>query len=209
MWCFYVWNWHGYLWQISSAGLWSHTNSDSSLIETLEKNNLADSLTIRNADGDGFPLLSAKSWLNWIISGLRKTKLSRWKSDKEFLEPNSEYLTDTSGSKPIALEVDTTVDFELPNVERRIPARELLKAAVYRLYIKCCKILTFPWGIRQVMIIWRINLGQNIMWSFHSGLKFDLQKHAGSDISSEFSKWPPLFQLKNLQSLMGMACPFF
>ncbi|XP_010942375.1 membralin-like protein At1g60995 [Elaeis guineensis] len=172
--------------KIISGGLWAQTAADQNIVD-FQQETLTENSKIPEVNGDGFTILTAKFWSNWLGSGARRSKLifRSWKSDKEFLEPQLENAADGSISKAVLDETDIKASTEghkgLP-----LSARESFKAAVLHFFTK--------WHVRLISF-WK-NAKQ-----FSQSI-FQLLTAARWNESLDILKWLQALRMENLSSLI-------
>ncbi|XP_065629140.1 membralin-like protein At1g60995, partial [Quercus suber] len=170
--------------KITSAGLWSHNESESNAIDVPGLKTVTNKLENANVDGDGLTFLASKFWLNWVGSGTRRSKLAWkfWKTDTELLEHQAETSMSCQSSKPT---VDDTV-IKIDKERRSFPlsARETFKAAVFHFGKKWYKRLLFIWrhAVQLIRSFWKL-------WNL-----------AGINLNIDIPKWLRILHLDRLNS---------
>ncbi|XP_038682609.1 membralin-like protein At1g60995 [Tripterygium wilfordii] len=157
--------------KITSAGLWSQNESESTVVDVPESKTKMDEVEMENLDEEGLTFAAAKFWLNWIGSGARRGRMTLkfWKSDHtDILEHQAESVTYSESLKATADEAITKTD----KVETRnsfpVSAKETLKAAIIHFGNKWHRRLSFVWR-HAVQIIGNLQKLWNI-----TGIHFDL-----------------------------------
>ncbi|OAY39832.1 membralin-like protein At1g60995 isoform X1 [Manihot esculenta] len=147
--------------KITSAGLWSHNESESSIADSPIEETVSDKLVLLDVDEDGLTYLAPKLWMNWIGSSAKKGKLALkfWKTDSELLEhqPGSSPSSDSSAPVDDVARID--------KVETRssfpVSAKETFKAAIVHFGKKWHRRLSFIWRyavqlIQSFQKLWNI-----------------------------------------------------
>ncbi|XP_068655945.1 membralin-like protein At1g60995 isoform X2 [Aristolochia californica] len=97
--------------KISSGGLWLQNPFDSDFENVPQRKSSSASLKVLELEGDGMSFLAAKYWLNWIVSGSRRSKVHKsWKNDRELADPSVE---NSAESKEIVNGPESRSDTEI------------------------------------------------------------------------------------------------
>ncbi|KAL5156970.1 Membralin-like protein [Glycine soja] len=172
--------------KITSAGLWSHNDSESNRIDPPETEIVKDKMEISDVSGDKLPFLASKLWWNWIGSGARRGKLvfKFWKTDTEFLEHQAETSTSNQNTRPVGEDAVIKIDKEDPPKSFTLSAKETLKAAIIHFGKK--------W-YRRISFIWRHTM--QIIGSFQK-----LWNIAGVHLNLDIPKWMHILRLDRLNT---------
>ncbi|KAG9439459.1 hypothetical protein H6P81_019624 [Aristolochia fimbriata] len=156
--------------KITTGGLWLQNRFDSDFENDPQQKSSSGSLKVLDLEGDGLPFLGAKYWLNWIVSGSRRSKLYKsGKNDRELAVSSDD---DSVESKQIMDGSESRGDTEISQVSLSLNVKGAFRAAVARFYRKCQK-LFFSLGRKA----------RQISLSFK-----DLGNTAGSDLHLEGSR---------------------
>ncbi|XP_074568729.1 membralin-like protein At1g60995 isoform X2 [Curcuma longa] len=138
--------------KITTAGLWTQTSSGWNSLE-LQNGVLRDNTGSPDITADGFTLLSAKFWSNWLGSGSRRSKLifKSWKNDKELLVPAVEKTSDITITKTIEHETNSKSESPSLQIGRPISIREFIQVEVkdfsrwyaFLDFLECLRLLRF------------------------------------------------------------------
>ncbi|MED6207352.1 hypothetical protein PIB30_035057 [Stylosanthes scabra] len=149
--------------KITSAGFWSHVDSESSKIDSPETDVAKDKTEVSNVNGDELTFLASKFWWNWIGSGARRGKLvfRFWKTDTEILEHQAETSTSSQNSRPAVEETVIKNNKEEHRNSFTLSAKETLKAAITHFGRKWYRRISFIWRhtvqiIRNFQKLWNI-----------------------------------------------------
>ncbi|KAK2978401.1 hypothetical protein RJ640_026832, partial [Escallonia rubra] len=133
--------------KITSSGLWSQNQTQYDAMTVPDKDFETENLKVSNANEDGYNLLAAKFWLNWISSGARQGSLALniWNFEDDLYELQPE--TSTSSGSP-----KTSVDDAAPKLNKdesrssfSLSAKESLRAAINRIGLKWYRRFSFFW----------------------------------------------------------------
>ncbi|KOM54064.1 hypothetical protein LR48_Vigan09g272300 [Vigna angularis] len=171
--------------KITSAGLWSHNDSESNRINPLETEVVKDNVELSDASGDKLTFLASKFWWNWIGLGSRRGKLvfKFWKTDAEFIEHQAETSTGNQNTWPVAEDTVIKIDEEPPK-SFTLSAKETLQAAIIHFGKK--------W-YRRISFIWRHTM--RIIGSFQK-----LWNMAGVHLHLDIPKWMHILHLDKLNT---------
>ncbi|XP_014517531.1 uncharacterized protein LOC106775020 [Vigna radiata var. radiata] len=171
--------------KITSAGLWSHNDSESNRINPLETEVVKDNMELSDASGDKLTFLASKFWWNWIGLGSRRGKLvfKFWKTDAEFIEHQAETSTGNQNTWPVVEDTVTKIDEEPPK-SFTLSAKETLQAAIIHFGKK--------W-YRRISFIWRHTM--RIIGSFQK-----LWNMAGVHLNLDIPKWMHILHLDKLNT---------
>ncbi|XP_038684800.1 membralin-like protein At1g60995 isoform X2 [Tripterygium wilfordii] len=127
--------------KITSAGLWSQNESESTVVDVPESKTKMDEVQTETLDEEGLTFSAAKFWLNWIGSGARRGRMALkfWKSDTDILEHHGESL------KATVDEAITKTDKEETRNSFPLSVKETLKAAIIHFVNKWHRRLSFVW----------------------------------------------------------------
>lgn len=167
--------------KITSVGLWSHNESE---------NNIMDApgigvVTIQVSDVDEYRLkfLDVRFWMNWIISGARRSKsaLKMWKFDSEMFESHPDTSTSSEGMKPVDNDVNKVYKDESRN---RFPllTKETFRTAMVHVGRKWHGRLSFFWRHAKRFL--------GVFWDI-----------AGIHLNLDVPKWLRILYLDRLNSL--------
>ncbi|ESW20510.1 hypothetical protein PHAVU_006G215300 [Phaseolus vulgaris] len=172
--------------KITSAGLWSHNDSESNRIDPPETEVVKDKTEFSDASGDKFTFLASKFWWNWIGLGSRRGKLvfKFWKTDTEFLEQQAETSTSNQNTWSVVEDAVIKIDKEEPPKSFTLSAKETLKAAIIHFVKK--------W-YRRISFIWRHAM--QIIGSFQK-----LWNIAGVHLNLDIPKWMHILRLDKLNT---------
>ncbi|XP_038708647.1 membralin-like protein At1g60995 isoform X3 [Tripterygium wilfordii] len=140
--------------KVTSAGLWSQNESESTLVDVPESETKMDEAQMETLDDEGLTFSAAKFWLNWISGTSRgrmalkfwgRMALKFWKSDTDILEHQAESLTYSESVKATVDEAITKTDKEETRNSFPLSAKETLKAAVIHFGNKWHRRLSFVW----------------------------------------------------------------
>ncbi|TKY71354.1 Membralin protein [Spatholobus suberectus] len=175
--------------KITSAGLWSHNDSESNRIDPPETEIVKDKKEISDVSGDKMTFLASKFWWNWIRSGARRGKLvfKFWKTDTEFLDHQAETSTSNQNTRPVVEDAVIKIDKEEPPKSFTLSAKETLKAALIHFGKK--------W-YRRISFIWRHTM--QIIGSFQK-----LWNIAGVHLNLDIPKWMHILRLDKLNTNAG------
>ncbi|RYQ82841.1 hypothetical protein Ahy_B10g101403 isoform F [Arachis hypogaea] len=145
--------------KITSAGFWSHVDSESSKIDSAGMDVAKDKIEVANVNGDELTFLASKFWWNWIGSGARRGKLvfRFWKTDTH----QAETSTSSQNSRPVIEETVIKNDKEEHRNSFTLSAKETLKAAITHFGRKWYRRISFIWRhtvqiIRNFQKLWDI-----------------------------------------------------
>ncbi|RYR35543.1 hypothetical protein Ahy_A10g050692 isoform F [Arachis hypogaea] len=145
--------------KITSAGFWSHVDSESSKIDSAGTDVAKDKIEVANVNGDELTFLASKFWWNWIGSGARRGKLvfRFWKTDTH----QAETSTSSQNSRPVIEETVIKNDKEEHRNSFTLSAKETLKAAITHFGRKWYRRISFIWRhtvqiIRNFQKLWDI-----------------------------------------------------
>ncbi|XP_047173339.1 membralin-like protein At1g60995 isoform X1 [Vigna umbellata] len=171
--------------KITSAGLWSHNDSESNRINPVETEVVKDNVELSDASGDKLTFLASKFWWNWIGLGSRRGKLvfKFWKTDAEFIEHQAETSTGNQNTWPVAEDTVIKIDEEPPK-SFTLSAKETLQAAIIHFGKK--------W-YRRISFIWRHTM--RIIGSFQK-----LWNMAGVHLNLDIPKWMHILHLDKLNT---------
>lgn len=126
-----LWHFHLILVQITSVGLWSHNESENDMMDAPTMG--VETIQVSDVDEYRLNFLDVRFWLNWIISGARRSKsaLKMWKSDNEMFESQPETYTSREGLKPIDDDVNKVNKDESRNRFRLLTKETFRTAMVY------------------------------------------------------------------------------
>ncbi|KAG5000613.1 hypothetical protein JHK87_021685 [Glycine soja] len=172
--------------KITSAGLWSHNDSESNRIDPPETKIVKDKMEISDVSGDKLTFLASKLWGNWIGSGARRGKLvlKFWKTQTEFLEHQAETSTSNQNTRSVGEDSVIKIDKEDPPKSFTLSAKETLKAAIIHFGKK--------W-YRRISFIWRHTM--QIIGSFQK-----LWNIAGVHLNLDIPKWMHILRLDRLNT---------
>ncbi|XP_054778919.1 membralin-like protein At1g60995 [Prosopis cineraria] len=172
--------------KITSVGLWSHNESDSTRTDTPDTTTVADKIEVSDVDGDGITLLAAKFWLNWVGSGTWRGKsvFKFWKTDTEFLDHQAEVSIGSQNSKAVVGDAVVKVDKEESRNSFSLSAKETFKAAIMHFGKKWYKRISF---------VWRLLI--KIFGSFRK-----IWNIAGIHLDLDIPKWMHILHLDKLSS---------
>ncbi|XP_058007053.1 membralin-like protein At1g60995 isoform X2 [Hevea brasiliensis] len=152
-----------YVQQITSAGLWSHNESESNIADVPGVETVSDKLTLLNVDEDGLTFLAPEFWLKWIRLSAKKGKLALkfWKTDSENLGYQHGSSASSDSSKPMVDDDVTKTDKLETRSSFPISAKETFKAAIIHFGKKWHGRLSFIWRhavqiIRSFQKLWNI-----------------------------------------------------
>ncbi|KAK4254416.1 hypothetical protein QN277_009802 [Acacia crassicarpa] len=140
--------------KITSVGLWSHSESDSTTTDAPDTTTVADKTEVSDVNGDGMAFLAAKFWLNWIGSGhwRGKSVFKFWKTDAEFLDHQAEISMSSQNPKAVVVDTVVKVDKEESRNSFSLSAKESLKAAIVHFGKKWYKGISFVWRLLKKML---------------------------------------------------------
>ncbi|XP_062077303.1 membralin-like protein At1g60995 isoform X2 [Humulus lupulus] len=171
--------------KITSAGLWSQDESESSKTDIPDMKSESNKLDDANMDEDGLTYAAAKFWLGWTGSSARRGKLTPkvLKTDSELLEHQADSSVNSHNSDPIIDDVIVKSDKEEPRSSFPLSARETLKAAVIHFGKKWYRRISFLWKhltkiLGSILKLWNI-----------AGIHLDL----------DISKWLCLLHLEKVK----------
>ncbi|KAJ1419976.1 Membralin [Sesbania bispinosa] len=172
--------------KVTSAGLWSHNDSESNITDPPETEIVKDKIEVSDVNGDELTFLASKFWWNWIGSGARRGKLvfKFWKTDTEFLEHQAETSTSSQNSRPVVEDAAIKIDKEEHRNSFTLSAKETLKSAIVHFGKK--------W-YRRISFIWRHTM--QIIGSFQK-----LWDIAGVHLILDIPKWMHILRLDKLNS---------
>ncbi|KAJ1435017.1 Membralin [Sesbania bispinosa] len=172
--------------KVTSAGLWSHNDSESNITDPPETEIVKDKIEVSDVNGDELTFLASKFWWNWIGSGARRGKLvfKFWKTDTEFLEHQAETSTSSQNSRPVVEDDAIKIDKEEHRNSFTLSAKETLKSAIVHFGKK--------W-YRRISFIWRHTM--QIIGSFQK-----LWDIAGVHLNLDIPKWMHILRLDKLNS---------
>ncbi|KAI5448596.1 hypothetical protein KIW84_015849 [Lathyrus oleraceus] len=172
--------------KITSAGLWSHNDSESNIIDLPEIEAVKDSTEVSEVNQDESTFLGSKFLWNWIGSGARKGNLAFkfWKTDSEFLEHQAETSTTNQNPRPMVEDAVIKIDKEEPRSSFTLSAKETLKAAIIHFGKK--------W-YRRISFIWRHT--KQIIGSFQK-----LWDITGVHLNLDIPKWMRILHLDKVNS---------
>ncbi|PON68392.1 Membralin [Parasponia andersonii] len=133
--------------KITSAGLWSQDESESSVTDIPDRKSVPDKLDVADMDEDGLTFAAAKFWLSWIGSSARRSKLSLkfWKTDNELLEHQADSSINSHSSDPAVDVMVIKSDKEEPRSSFPLSARETFKAPLVHFGKKWYRRISFLW----------------------------------------------------------------
>ncbi|CAI8591538.1 unnamed protein product [Vicia faba] len=172
--------------KITSAGLWSHNDSESNIIDLPEVEALKDSTEVSEVNQDDSTFLGSKFLWNWIGSGARKGNLAFkfWKTESEFLEHQAETSTSNQNPRPVVEDAVIKIDKEEPRSSFTLSAKETLKGAIIHFGKK--------W-YRRISFIWRHT--KQIIGSFQK-----LWDITGVHLNLDIPKWMRILHLDKVNS---------
>ncbi|KAL5731550.1 hypothetical protein ACHQM5_004269 [Ranunculus cassubicifolius] len=172
--------------KISSIGMHSNSEVESDVLDIPESPTSAENIEVPTVDGDGFTFLGAKIWLNWMGSGVRRSKLvsKSSKTDNEYLEPQTDSSVDGSIFKVVAEANENKVSVEDPHTSLSESIRESFKAAANRFCSRWRRRFTFFSGHAK-----------HFLWSFGQ-----LWNTAGANVLIDIPKWSHVFRLDRLNA---------
>ncbi|XP_004485491.1 membralin-like protein At1g60995 [Cicer arietinum] len=172
--------------KITSAGLWSHNDPESNIIDSSEAEAVKDKMEVSDVNQDELTFLGSKFLWNWIGTGARRGKLAFkfWKTDTEFLEEQAETSTSSQNSRLVVEEAVIKIDKEEPRSSFTLSAKETLKAAIIHFGKK--------W-YRRISFIWRHTM--QIIGSFQK-----LWDIAGVHLNLDIPKWMHILHLDKVNS---------
>ncbi|XP_050210318.1 membralin-like protein At1g60995 [Mercurialis annua] len=171
--------------KITSAGLWSQNEVESSVSDAPGVRIVTDKLELSLIDRDLLTILAPKVWLNWIGSSARKGELALkfWKADSEHMENQPESSTHSESSKPGG-DDGTKTDKVETRSSFPASAKETFKAAIIHFGKKWHRRLSFIW--------------KHLMQIFRSFQK--LWNITGIHLSLDVPKWMRILYLDRLSS---------
>lgn len=130
--------------QITSVGLWSHDESENNMMDAPGIG--VEAIQVSDVDEYRLNFLDVRFWLNWIISGARRTKaaLKMLKFDSKMFESQPDTSTSSESLKPVNDDVNKVNKDESRN---RIPllSKETFRTAMVHIGIKWYGRLSFFW----------------------------------------------------------------
>ncbi|XP_057430397.1 membralin-like protein At1g60995 isoform X2 [Lotus japonicus] len=131
--------------KITSAGLWSHNDSQSNIIDPPQTQVLKDKIEVSDVTGDDLTFLASKFWWNWIASADRRGKsvFKFWKTDTDFHEHQPETTTTSPNSRPVVQDAVINIDKEEPRNSFSSSAKETIKAIIIMIGKKWYRRITF------------------------------------------------------------------
>lgn len=149
--------------QITSAGLWSISESENNVMNTPAKE--SDVFHLKMADLNGLNFLDAKSWLNWIISGARrgKTTLKFWNWGNKHFDSQPDTKLCCEGFSPMSDDAVPKINKDESHSKFSLSAKESFRAAVFHLGRKWYGRLSFLWRHAKKILgsLWVSNSGKN------------------------------------------------
>ncbi|KAK4254384.1 hypothetical protein QN277_009774 [Acacia crassicarpa] len=172
--------------KITSVGLWSHNESDSTRIDAPDTTTVSNKIEVSDVDGDGMAFFAAKFWLNWVGSGpwRGKSVFKFWKTDTEFLDHQAEISISSQNPKAVTGDTVVKVDKEESRNSFPLSAKETLKAAIMHFGKKWYKRISFVWRLLKKML-----------GSFQK-----LWNIAGIHLDLDIPKWMHILHLDKLSS---------
>lgn len=170
--------------KIVSGGLWGQSADNQDAADFDKQGTYTESYRIPIINDDGFTVLTAKFWSNWIGSGSRRSKLTKsWETDREPLAENN---LDRSIDKTVPDEVNIKDGEEELHIGPLSTAKESFKATIIRYWKRWQVHFSSFWG--------------NTKQSVESGS--ELWNTAGKNVYLDFSKFQHMFHMEHLKSLL-------
>ncbi|KAF9589822.1 hypothetical protein IFM89_028757 [Coptis chinensis] len=171
--------------KITSIGLHSNIKAESEVMDISEPLPSTEKVEVPNVDGDGLAFFGAKFWLNWISSGIRRSKLvlKSSKMDNEYLEPQGDSVDDSS-FKEFTDNKEAMAAAEDSYTSLPISARDSFRAV----FIRFCK----RW---QMRLSFFFRHAKHFLWSFSQ-----LWNIAGTNMLIDIPKWSHVFRLDRINS---------
>ncbi|GFP93380.1 membralin [Phtheirospermum japonicum] len=169
--------------KITSAGLWSHNESENDVIDVHDAEADSEIEKPTNVHEDGSHHLAASSWLSWISSDTRRVKspLDVWKTDNDDLVSQREVSIGSERLEPASDDVTVKAGKDVPRSRFLISPKESLRAAIIHIGKK--------WHGRLSLFL---RLARRIL-----GGLWDI---AGINLNFDIPKWLKILHLDKLNS---------